>query len=429
MSLIVLADCIPPPAGSGAQANGPSYYPSISGDGRWVAFTSEASNLVECDTNVRSDVFVRDRLTGRTERVSVGMSGAQANEGSTQPAISADGSWVAFVSSASNLARADLNGVTDVFLYDRNKGSTELLSRALDGFGSGDGSSSWPSISADGRRVTFLSMASDLVQGDTNGLPDVFLYDGDMRQTRRVNVGPSGEQANEYSYPGGISADGRFIAFTCSATNLAGPGGSDDWDDVFVHDLDTGRTDLLTVSAKGEPGDGVSSGASVSADGRWVAFVSGASNLVEGGPERWFSLYVADRQAGTIARVAKVVAEVHGSTLHGGYSAISADGRYVAFQSAAEDLVPGDTNGCEDIFVYDGKAATIQRVSVSSQGDQSDGWSGHPSISADGRFIAFSSRASNLVPGDTNREADVFVYDLRTGRIERASVASAQTRG
>lgn len=424
LCLVVLVGCTSLRAGSAVQANGSSYSPSISADGRFVAFASEASNLVACDTNACSDVFVYDRQTGRTERVSLGMSGAQANEGSAQPAISADGRWVTFASLASNLVPADLNDAPDVFLYDRSTGKTRLLSRMPDNFHSGNGGSSWPSISSDGQRVAFLSLASDLVQGDTNGVADVFLYDADKGQVRRVNVGPSGEQTDRYAYPGGISANGRFVAFTCSATNLAGPGPSDDWDDVFVHDLDTGQTTLLTASARGEPGDGVSSGASISGDGRWVAFVSYARNLVEGSPERWLCLYLADRQTGTITRVARVVAEVHGSTLDGGFCAISADGRYIAFTSTAEDLVPGDTNGEQDLFVYDRQTAMIQRVSVSNQGVQSNGWSGQPSISADGRFAAFSSRADNLVPGDTNEEADIFVYDMENGRIERVSVAS-----
>ncbi|MGQ9687090.1 MAG: TolB family protein, partial [Thiobacillaceae bacterium] len=354
--------------------------------------------------------------------------GGQANGDSGEPALSADGRWLAYTSAATNLVAGDDNGANDVFLYDRNSDQTMLVSRAAGRHGTAGAASVWPSVSADGRWVAFLSAAGDLVVGGWAAFPalaQVYLYDRQMGRARLVSADAAGKPANRACYRGSISADGRWLAFTSAANNLVGGlSSNDDWDDVFVYGQETRRSELLTMSSDGEPGDGVSSGASLSADGRWLAFISFAKNLVAGSPERWLCLYVADRRAGTIMRVAKVTAQVHGSTLDGGFCAISADAHYVAFASTADDLVPDDTNCQQDIFIYDCWTEVIRRVSVSSRGDQGNGWSGQPSISADGRFIAYSSRADNLVAGDTNGQADVFVYDMQTGRTERISVAS-----
>jgi Tol biopolymer transport system component len=286
-------------------------------------------------------------LTGVTRRVSVGAAG-QANGGSLSPAISADGRFVAFNSYASNLVPGDTNGTTDIFVRDLLARVTRRVSVGPAGQGNSD-SSGVPAISADGRFVTFTSSASNLVPGDTNGAIDVFVRDLQAGVTKRVSVGTGG-QANDYSFFATISADGRFVAFESFAANLV-PGDTNGTSDIFVRDLQAGVTRRVSVGAAGQ-GNSDSSGA----------------------------------------------------------PAISADGRYVAFFSHASNLVPGDTNGAYDIFVRDLLAGVTRRVSVGASG-QGNRDSLAPAITADGRSVAFVSASFNLVTHDTNRAWDVFVRD------------------
>jgi Tol biopolymer transport system component len=219
-------------ASDGAQGNGDSECPSISADGRYVAFASLASNLVPGDTNGRMDIFVHDRLTGQTTRVSVASDGTEGNGDSGFPSISADGRYVAFASLASNLVPGDTNGTWDVFVHDRLTGQTTRVSVASGG-AQGNGDSRFPSISADGRYVAFQSYASNLVPGDTNGVLDVFVHDRLTGQTTRVSVASDGTQGDSYSFGSSISADGRYVAFASYASNLV-PGDTNGWADVFV---------------------------------------------------------------------------------------------------------------------------------------------------------------------------------------------------
>ncbi len=323
--------------------------PAMSADGRFVAFESSASNLVAGDTNGRYDVFVRDRLAGVTRRVSVG-AGGQANNGSDSPAISADGRFVAFYSDASNLVAGDTNGRSDVFVRDRLAGVTRRVS--VGAGGQANSESFGPAISADGRFVAFYSYASNLVAGDTNGRSDVFVRDRLAGVTRRVSVGAGG-QANSDSFGPAISADGRFVAFDSSASNLV-VGDTNGTFDVFVRDRLAGVTRRVSVGAGGQ------------------------ANSDSLSP------------------------------------AISADGRFVAFESNASNLVAGDTNATDDVFVRDRLAGVTRRVSVGA-GGQANSSSGSPAISANGRSVAYTSNASNLVRGDTNGAQDVFVRDPLLG--------------
>jgi hypothetical protein len=219
---------------SGGQGNGSSYAPSMSADGRYVAFHSLASSLVSMDTNLSSDVFVRDRQSGTTQLVSVNSGGMQANGNSYYPSISADGRFVAFWSLASNLVPGDTNNLADVFVRDRQSGTTERVS--VDSTGSqGNGGSYYPAISSDGRYVAFWSSASTLAAGDTNGVADVFLRDRQGGSTERDSVNSAGAQGNDDSYSPSISADGRDVAFYSVATNLV-PGDTNGVGDVFVRD-------------------------------------------------------------------------------------------------------------------------------------------------------------------------------------------------
>jgi Tol biopolymer transport system component len=265
---------------AGAEANGFSFNPSVSADGRFVAFDSEASSLVAGDLNGASDVFVHDRRTGRTRRVSVRSTGAEGNDESFSPSVSADGRFVAFDSDASTLVAGDLNGAGDVFVHDRRTGRTTRVSLNSAGAG-GNGESINPSISAGGRFVAFQSSASNLVAGDDNGFSDVFVRDRRTGRTRRMSLRSSGAEGNNGSVDPSVSADGRFVAFQSLASNLVA-GDANDVGDVFVRDRRMGRTSRVSVSSAGAEGDNGSVDPSISADGRLVAFVSDASNLVAG---------------------------------------------------------------------------------------------------------------------------------------------------
>jgi hypothetical protein len=218
---------------AGVEGNDESYTPSISADGRYVAFHSDASNLVSGDTNNYEDVFVHDRQTGETTRVSVDSTGVQGNYGGEYPSISADGRYVVFRSYATNLVPGDTNGRCDIFDHDRQTGQTTRVS--VDSAGvQGNYGSYYSSISADGRYVAFISDASNLVPGDTNDWSDVFVHDRQTGETTRVSVSSAGVEGNYDCYSPSISADGRFVAFITSASNLV-PGDTSGSQDVFVH--------------------------------------------------------------------------------------------------------------------------------------------------------------------------------------------------
>jgi hypothetical protein len=412
---------------AGVQGNGTSSNPSISYDGRFVAFQSDADNLVDGDTNgdvdpfTGNDIFVHDRKTGQTTRVSVSSAGVQGNHNSSSPSISSWGRYVAFGSYADNLvfgdtnADDDPNSGTDTFVHDRQTGQTIRVSVSSAGVQGNDRSYS-PSISSDGRFVAFRSYADNLVVGDTNGDSDIFVHDRQTGQTTRVSVSSAGVQGNHNSSSPSISSWGRYVAFGSYADNLVfGDTNADDdpnsGTDTFVHDRQTVQTIRASVSSTGVEGNHASSNPSISSDGRFVAFRSYANNLVAGDTNNATDILLHDRQTGQITRVSVSSASVQGNS-YSFSASISSDGRFVAFESAADNLVAGDTNGIGDIFVHDRQTVQTIRVSVSSTGVQGNSYSFSPSISSDGRFVAFQSYADNLVVGDTNGIGDIFVYDL-----------------
>lgn len=401
-------------APGGLQADWSSYNPSISADGRWVAFESIATNLVAGDTNAHQDVFVHDRTTGATTRVSVGPGGIQGNGSSWQPSISADGRWVAFESYASNLVPGDTNWAGDVFVHDRQTGTTRRVSLGPAGVQSNNHCSS-ASISADGRFVAFWSYATNLISGASNIYADVFVHDLHTSTTTVVSDGLSGPgdgnsgPGNNYRGPS-ISADGRWVAFQSWASNLV-VGDNNLSRDIFVHDRDANATTRVSVGLGGAESNWHSTEPAISADGRWVAFASWASNLVAGDTNNASDIFAYDRQTGITIRANVGPGGVEANTLTENHLALSADGRWLAFRSHATNLVPNDTNGWPDIFVRDLQAGVTSRVNVGPGGVAAQGDSGiAPSISADGRFVAFESSANNLVLGDTGH-ADVFVRD------------------
>ncbi|MGH8990174.1 MAG: DUF6531 domain-containing protein, partial [Acidimicrobiia bacterium] len=384
-----------------------------------MAFASDATNLVTGDTNWETDIFVRDRVAGTTERVSVASDGTEADDSSGQPTISSDGRYVAFISRAANLITGDTNFASDVFVHDRVSGTTERVNVASDEGQSWSGAPLAPwnlaqlSLSGDGRYVAFVSGANDLVAGDTNGSRDVFVRDRVAGTTERVSVASDGSQADAGtdSYGVSISGDGRFVAFQSAASNLA-PGWATP--SVFVHDRVTGGTERVSVASDGSQADTSSFWPSLSDDGRYVAFESGATNLVAGDTNGTFDIFVHDRVAGGTARV-NVASDGSQSSTAADYPSISGDGRYVTFYSTATDLVADDTNGYRDAFVHDAVTGTTERLSIASDGTQSNNSSeptvGVRTMSANGRYAVFNSFASNLVAGDTNGSDDVFVRD------------------
>jgi subtilisin family serine protease/Tol biopolymer transport system component len=399
-------------ATDGTQANrNAAAPPAITADGRYVAWSSTATTLVPGDPTVPGGVFVRDRATGTTERVSVASDGTPAT--GNAPAITPDGRYVAFASSADTLVPGDTNNWQDVFVHDRETGVTERVSVASDGTEGNAGSTSTPPvISADGRYVAFASNASNLVPDDTNSTQDVFVHDRETGTTERVSVASDGTQTPQFfsSSNPAISGDGRLVAFQSSASNLV-TDDTNDTADIFVHDRETGVTERVSVASDGSETErfGFSSNPAISADGRHVAFQSSASTLAPGDTNNMSDVFVHDRETGSTERMSLASDGTQGDGFSGG-PAISADGRYVGFPSGATTLVPGDTNGVWDAFVHDQEAGVTERVSVASAGTEANQTSGStPALSADGRHVAFVSSASNLVPGDTNGQSDVFV--------------------
>ncbi|HMJ00986.1 MAG TPA: hypothetical protein VK488_14210 [Gaiellaceae bacterium] len=402
-------------ASTGGQVTGAgSQSPSVSADGRFVTFITDAQTVVPGDTNGAADTFVRDRLTGETTRVSISSTGAEGN-GNSGGTISANGRFVAISSDSTNLVPDDTNGAYDVFVHDRLTGVTERVSLSSTGEQGNDWSFS-PQLSADGRFVVFESRATNLVPGDTNGWGDVFVHDRLTGATTRVSVSSLGEQGEWLSEAAAISDDGRFVAWHSLASHFVA-GDTNNTFDVFVHDLSTGTTERASVSSTGAQGDFASFYPSLSGDGRFVAFSAGATNLVSGDTNGTVDAFVHDRATGTTERVSVSTAGAQGND-RCDLPSISADGTRVAFQSLSSTLVSKDTNNADDIFVRDRTTGETRRVSVftpspSAPGVQANAPSQNAAMSADGRLVAFNSIASNLVLRDRNGWQDVFAHELR----------------
>jgi Tol biopolymer transport system component len=412
----------------GAQGDRDTYTAGVSANGRYVLLNSQARNLVPGDTNDRWDVFVRDRSSGVTTRVSVATDGTEAKPtddpwgGSTAGAISASGRYVVFQSDAPNLVPGDTNGAEDVFLHDLASGVTTRVS--VSGAGrEANGPSGFATISADGRYVAFSSAASNLVRHDTNHMSDVFIRDLATGKTTRVSANSHGRQARcnasscESTEPA-LSAHGRYVAFESSATNLV-PHDTNRLADVFVRDRRTGKTTRVSVDSRGRQGGGDhtmngSNAPVISANGRYVAFHSADSNLVRGDTNGVFDIFVHDRRTGRTTRVSVSTAGAQANQESLGAASISADGRYVAFTSLASNLVAGDRNDITDVFVHDLANGETLIASLGQDGNQGDDASatGGIAFSANDHMLVFSSWAANLVDGDTNSVSDAFVRDF-----------------
>jgi len=395
---------------AGEQGNSYSQRPSISADGQYIVFWSEATNLVASDTNSIVDVFLRDRSSSSTERISVTSSGQQAQGASYEQVISTDGSVVAFWSNAPDLVGGDTNSAFDVFTRDRLLGETSRINLTSDGSqSSGDllSFSGGLALSGDGRFVAFTSLAADLISGDTNDGVDVFLCDRQLSQTVRLSVSTDGAEANGDSQGPAMSADGRFIVFSSTASNLV-PNDTNGSSDVFVHDAGTGLTTRVSVSPLGTEGNGWSDEAAISADGRYVAFTSEATNLVDHDTNASADVFVHDTSTGETARVSVSSQGAEGNG-ESAMPSISADGRFVAFASGASNLT-GEGNNFH-VLLRDRLRCVTSLLGRSVDGSPGNASSLSPAINADGRFVAFTSFASDLVPNDSNGFEDIFLRD------------------
>lgn len=395
----------------GLEGDADSSRASISADGRWVAFQSRAHNLVAGDSNQTDDVFVVDTQSGAITRASVAMGGTDSDAGSDRPSLSSTGRHVAFSSFASNLVLGDTNNRRDVFLRDLQLGSTQRASVGLGG-AQANGDSDDPSVSGDGTFVAFHSVATNLVAGDTNGASDIFVRSFGASATTRASVAAGGLQANGDSNYASMSADGRFVVFQSSATNLVG----DDLNashDIFLRDQLTAQTLRLSKNSSGVEANSGSFVPAISGDGNFVAFYSSASNLVVADTNGKFDVFVLSRSSGIIERISvtSIGSESNGDS---SFPALSHDGRFTAFQSSATNLVGGDSNAAFDLFLRDRLTATTSRVSVPTGGGQSNGGSFRSELSSDGTRIVFDSAATNLVAVDTNAALDVFIAVANT---------------
>lgn len=399
----------------------------LSGDGRFVVFNSTAGNLVPADTNGKRDIFVHDRATGEVSLVSVGVGGVPADGESPLGSISEDGNIIAYHSFAGNLVNGDQNGQGDVFVLDRR---TQLTTRvsvrtvtgeegtcALPPAGGSDCTSFDPHLNADGNLVVFGSTFSNLVSSDTNDQADIFVHDRSSKVTERVSVGPAGFESDGFSGNPGISADGRYVVFESKGTTLVGAGqDTNGFSDIFVHDRTTRQTTRVSVGAGGVQGNDHSFTPSISRDGRIVAFWSLADNLVANDTNGVADVFVVDWQSPS-PLMRRVSVDQNGVEGNGESRVpmLSRDGRFVVYESDASNLIGAgqDTNGQTDIFVVDtqpGATNAVRRVSVDGAGVEAvGGASFFAAISADARFVSYTSSATNLVPNDLNGVADVFV--------------------
>jgi Tol biopolymer transport system component len=387
---------------------------SLTSDGRLVVFGSWASDLVVGDLNGHQDVFLRDRVTGVTELVSVSGAETQGDGASFTGVVSGDGRFVAFYSAATNLVAGDTNGQADIFVRDRQAGTTTRVSVATGGAQALGGPANQPFISEDGRYVAFVSLATNLVAGDTNAVYDVFRHDRETGTTIRVSVSDAEAQmASSGAFVPTMTADGRFVTFTSASANLVVGDGNGD-SDVFVRDVVAGTTSRVSVSSSGGDADGYGSFGHIAADGRYVAFLSDAGNLVAGDTNGVDDVFVRDLQTGTTERVSVSLDELQsfGATFVW-EPKITPDGRFVVFSSDAADLVDDDVVGTRDGFVRDRSTGITFRVSIATDGSRGAGNGRVAAISDDGSVVVVKADANlTLTSTDTNAHEDVYVRVL-----------------
>jgi Tol biopolymer transport system component len=437
-------------ATNGEQANDASSLAVISVDNRYVAFQSWSTNLDPLDTSDNDDIYLRDLNTGLTTLASRAYDGSQTNDNSYAPTISSDGRFVAFHSYATNVVPGDNNAncgilqdenCPDVFVYDTQSEETSLVSIAANGT-QGNGWSGNASISASGRYIAFESSATNLVTNDKNEYIDIFVLDRDADEdgifdepsaveTTLISISSAGTQTNGHSEVASISADGRHVAFASSADNLVASD-TNESQDIFVHDRDADQdgifdepgqvqTSRVSIASDGTQANGESYNPAISGDGRFVVFGSEADNLVSGDNNNAQDVFLHDRDVdqNLVFDQANAVRTTLVSVSTGGEQAntrsespsLSNDGRYVAFVSPASNLDENCILAAQHIFWRDTQSGQTTCHSLSNQGTEASGDSWNPSISADGSWLVFGSDAEDLVAADDNQVKDIFLRD------------------
>ena len=383
--------------------------PAPSWSGRYVAFMSQATNLVVGPQSNLADVFVRDVEAGTTQLVSLTNMDTPAYYGGSEPSISGNGRYVAFVSAMIHKGGRHDNSV---YMRDRLRGTTTLISRTT----RGDKAigSVRPAVSRDGSTVVFDSRSRRLVPGDTNTRSDVFVWDADTESIRRVSVSSAGTQALGTSHEAAVSANGRYVAYQSNAANLdGGEAGRRDYD-VFVYDRISRRTTRVSVSRDGMDGNGDSQRPSLSRNGKYVLFDSEADNLVLGDRNSSGDVFRLNRVTGVIRRASIRSDGVEGDAgggLAGSAMTLSGDGRYATFESSSTDLVgPGQPFAWRNVYLHDYATKVTTRVSISPRSTSSARYSGGATISGNGAAVTYLSKTGNQVEEDTNRREDVFLY-------------------
>ena len=409
-------------AADGNAANGECLHPRISGDGRYVVFRSAAKNLAAV-SGAKVQVVWYDREQGQFEIASVSSEAAQADGASDFPVVSDDGNCSLFETGAGNLAPGDVNDRSDVYLRVRSPaGATQRISVPVAGASGFDGASTLPAITPDCAQIFFTSNSQNLIPGLRSGgdvMRDVYAFDRQSGAIELVNSSLAGGAANGDSSYVAVDASGRYAVFDSSATNLT----ADDTNgrkDIFVRDRQSGATERVSVGAGGAQANNWSWYPGISRDGRFVVFQSHASNLVGGDLNATQDIFVYDREARTTERVS-VSSSGQEADDASQYPDISGDGRYVVFESAAKNLVAGMPLRTQNIFVHDRETTQTKRVSVGFDGSDADYESEYPRISADGRFIVFQSAATNLVPGRPAEKVAPLIYVALNPFVEPSS--------
>lgn len=388
-------------------------YPSISANGRFVAysaFSTNDPNFEEDENGVHNTAYVWDRETNTTVRASKAADGGYPNDHAYRPTVSGDGRFVSYYSIASNIVAGDTNNAGDVFMWDRQTDSTVKVSNSVGG-GDSNGpdviDSSKPKISTDGRYITYYSSASNLVADDSNDDDDVFVWERQTGTTIKVSNAADGGDTDGFSVDPSISGDGRYIAFSSDASNIVA--GDTGMRDEYVWDRQTGVTTLVSHAADGGSTGSFSFHSRISDDGRYVTYSSVASNIVAGDTNNDYDIFVWDRQADTTLKVTEFAYGEHEGKSYD--PEISADGRYITYSSGAASIVAGDTNNSGDVFMWDRQSGTTAKVSQATDGGGVDRHASGASISADGRYVIYESEASNIVADDDDSDSDIFLWD------------------
>jgi Tol biopolymer transport system component len=390
---------------NGGQGDADSGRARVSADGRYVAFASQSSSFVPGDNNGRFDIFVKDRMTGAIERVSVATGGAEANGSSEHPAISADGQFVAFMSDAENLTPSDLNHAMDIFVHDRLTGITTCASVNVNG-GTSSYESIHPSISADGRWVAYQSLGTDIVPGRVGNGYEAFIFDRLNGTNEVASLTWNGSRSQTDVWFPRISADGRFVAFQGRGVDLV-PNDTNPFDDIYVRDRSALTTTRASLDAAGAEAYGSSMTPSLSADGTLVVFRSFSTALVPGDTNVASDIFLKNRITGAIDRINFGIAGAQASD-HSDEPSIAASGAFAVFKSRATNLALNDLNGKPDVFSVEIASRSVHRASLSDLGREVGSESRLPDVTNDGQFVVFESPASDLVAGDTNPHVDIF---------------------